>query len=254
MTAPAQPARLTSDELAQALSHVLDTIGQIKGRALDFYGVLRQLQPCQIDVMHLYVRAVASGLLPRWIEPPDPADDEVRLLHAWATLAGVLPGLYPGEVIAIKRRAAEIRELPEGRYKVAMYEEDVPLLVEHAESVVRLMLTKRLTAPAPAPTTPIQIDHDNGVVHYAGDRFAVTPNQAQALQRLLDAKGGFVPAKLLRDSPNGGQRPDRWIRDLPPPLRGLIEAKTGAGFRLIIAPTRLFPRHASIRSAELTVD
>ncbi|MDB5322191.1 MAG: hypothetical protein JWN40_3822 [Phycisphaerales bacterium] len=102
---------------------------------------MSQLAPCQVDVMHLYTRAVAAGLLPRWIEPLDPTADNSTLLHAWAALARVLPKVFPGEVISITSRTPVI-DLPDDRYKVRMTEQNAPLFVDHSESMVRLMLIK----------------------------------------------------------------------------------------------------------------
>jgi hypothetical protein len=248
MTAPAQPPRLTSDELAQALAHVLDTIGRIRGRNLDLYGVSWQLQPCQVDVMHLYNRAVAAELLPRWIQPPDPSADDTTLLHAWAALAALLPSLYPGEVMAIKTRAGKVLDLPGGGYKVAMRDEDVPMLIEHAESIVRLMLSKPVVAPTspqlpaappltlardPAPPR-LGVDVKSSVIHLDGHHHPVSDKQARAVQYLLDARGGWVSSTTMKDFPDSDQRPDRWIRGLPAPVLALIEGKTGAGYRLTI--------------------
>lgn len=141
---PVQPPRLTAEELVRGLTHVLDTIGRIRGRNLDLNGVAFQLQPCQVDIMHLYIRAVASGLLPRWIDPPTPGADDNTLLLAWTTLVDVLPTLYPGEVMAIKSRARGVLDLPGGAFKVVIHDDDAPMLIDHGESIVRLMLTKHL--------------------------------------------------------------------------------------------------------------
>jgi hypothetical protein len=250
MTAPAQPARLTSDELAQALAHVLDTNGRIRGRDLDASGIVSQLIPCQLDVMHLYIRAVAAGLFPRWIEPPDPAADNPTLLHAWAALARVLPKLFPGEVISITSRTPLI-DLPDDRYKVLMTEQNAPVFVDQSESMVRLLLSKRLAAPANPPSPPaaappptsasdpalprLSVDVTNSVIYLDGQAHPVSEKQAHAVQCLLDAKGGWVSSRAMKDFPASEQRPDRWIAGLPDPVRVLIEGKTGAGYRLTIA-------------------
>jgi len=81
---------------------------------------------------------------------------------------------------------------------------------------------------------PLTIDVANAVAHFKGQKHTLSPKQACLLQRLLDAKGGWVSGTELKEFPDSSERPDRWIGGLPEPIKHLIEGKTGAGYRLVI--------------------
>ena len=75
------------------------------------------------------------------------------------------------------------------------------------------------------------VDLKNSVVTLKGVPYEVTPQQAAVVQALLEAKGVCISVSSLK-GPVCGQRPDRAVKKLPEPIKGLIEMKRGSGTRL----------------------
>jgi len=88
-------------------------------------------------------------------------------------------------------------------------------------------------APSPAPSPPIPrivVSLDPPQVVLDGAAYALTPDGAAFLQTLVEANGDWVAGSSIPDI-----RADRVKGRLPAPIRDLIEASTGKGYRLKLA-------------------
>jgi len=81
----------------------------------------------------------------------------------------------------------------------------------------------------------ITVDLTNDIVWLDEKAFSVTTAQAYFVDAVAAAHGNWMTVKELASEEHGlfiGPRPDRVCKALPPPIRNLIEAKGGCGFRL----------------------
>ena len=90
--------------------------------------------------------------------------------------------------------------------------------------------------PAVSPPKPrLSVDRERASVTLDEKAYGVTPDQAFAMQRLLEANGAWRNGRDLRSDPAGKSgRPDRVIARLPPPLRKLIQSEGPKGYRLVL--------------------
>jgi len=78
----------------------------------------------------------------------------------------------------------------------------------------------------------LRVDVDRTTVYFPNKSYGVTERQAQIVQKLLEARGGWLNSTDLKVFKDSCERPDRVIKALPEPVRGLIESKVGMGFRI----------------------
>ncbi len=80
----------------------------------------------------------------------------------------------------------------------------------------------------------LKIDRKNETATWNGETYALSPRAMTILCHLIEARGGFVSSKNLKDSAAEDQRPDRIIERMPESIRLLIESKRGSGYRLTV--------------------
>lgn len=85
---------------------------------------------------------------------------------------------------------------------------------------------------APAGRSPLSVDMRNKTALVRGEPYPLTVQQAEIVDRLVRAGGGWVTAKTLKALDSKPTRPDRAIKGLPGPVRDCIESKSGSGYRV----------------------
>ena len=93
-----------------------------------------------------------------------------------------------------------------------------------------------LSPPRPKPKPPqrMNVDVNKCTVELDRKTYAVTPDQAAWLSRLIIEGGGWVSSSAIEFAKGSRPRIDRLKKRLPQQLQAVIESKTGAGYRVTV--------------------
>jgi hypothetical protein len=78
----------------------------------------------------------------------------------------------------------------------------------------------------------ISVDLERHVVKIGTKAYGVTPRQAEIVNQLVQAQGGWLTGKQLQQFTDSSERVDQIIKRLDPAVQAIIESKRAHGYRL----------------------
>jgi hypothetical protein len=172
--------------------------------------------------------------------------DARKIVDAPAQQIDVRPGKTGYEVAVIPRGQIRIRSLPYpgqvisnpfATHLLSLVQQKPPTyseILQLIETLLRRVPTHSNGAEQPKTPVPlIEVDLEGSIVFVAGRPYPVDYEGA-CLVSLLNSEPNvwFGPKDYAQDEILKSCRVDRVYKMLPPPIKSLIEGKTGAGYRL----------------------